>query len=76
MALPANRVKLGDRVVIALPHTIAEFAAERDYLPRTVPALKQIGAMQGDSVCVRAGHVYVDGKRLRACSRSTESSAS
>ena len=50
----------GDLVLVALPSSIAKLAAERGYLPSSVPALKQIAAMEGEPVCVRDGQVYID----------------
>ena len=43
--------KRGDIVLVKLPNHIAVIAQERGYLPRHVPLLKKIGALEGDLVC-------------------------
>ena len=58
---PARTLEVGDYVVARLPEAIANFAAARRYLPRSVPVLKQVGALPGQQVCIRNGSVYVDG---------------
>ena len=50
----------GDFALVRLPAPIARFADERQYLPRTVPLLKQISAMAGDRVCERCGLVRIN----------------
>jgi len=54
-------LRLGDFVVARLPEESSQLAAERGYLPRSVPVLKQIAAMGGQRVCIRHGWVYIDG---------------
>ena len=53
-------LRVGDYVVARLPEVSAVLAADRGYLPRSVPVLKQIAAVPGQEVCVRDGAVYVD----------------
>lgn len=61
LAVPATHLQRGDLVLVRLPNALARLAAERGYLPSSVPALKQIAAMEGQPVCARDGRVYVDG---------------
>jgi conjugative transfer signal peptidase TraF len=58
---PAARVRVGDYVVVRLPRDTAALAAARDYLPRSIPILKQIAALGGQYVCIRDAVVYIDG---------------
>lgn len=58
---PVARLSIGDYVVARLPRDVERFAAERGYLPRGVPVLKQVLAVPGQSVCGRDGWFYVDG---------------
>lgn len=51
-----------DSIVLAwLPAGVAEFAAQRGYLPTGVPILKRIGAVAPQLVCVRDHVVRIDG---------------
>jgi conjugative transfer signal peptidase TraF len=50
----------GDFALVRLPAPIARIADERRYLPRTIPLLKQVGAVAGDRVCERQGFVRVN----------------
>ena len=61
---PAPRLSVGEYVVARLPSDTAAFAATRGYLPRSVPILKQIGAVNGQRVCIRDGVVYVSGAAM------------
>ena len=64
LVLPADHFRVGDYVVAQLPSDVALLAARRDYLPRSVPILKQIAAVAGQFVCVRDAVVYIDGGML------------
>ncbi|PHR19449.1 MAG: S26 family signal peptidase [Sphingopyxis sp.] len=55
-------LKRGDPVAVWLPELMRRFAAERRYLPRNIPALKRVAAINGDTVCAAGKHVYVEGK--------------
>ncbi len=59
---PDERLTVGVLVLTQLPTAVAELADARGYLPRTVPALKLIAAMEGQEVCMRAGIVSIDGR--------------
>lgn len=58
----ATQLHVGDYVIARLPEDSADLAAKRGYLPRSVPVLKQIVAIDGQQVCIRGGSVYVDAR--------------
>jgi conjugative transfer signal peptidase TraF len=55
-----KQLRVGDYVVARLPDDIGSIAATRGYLPRSVPVLKRIAAVEGQRVCVRNALVYVN----------------
>ena len=57
---PAQNIRVSDFVVVRLPQAVAELAAERAYLPRSVPLLKHVAATAGHTACVRDGLVFID----------------
>ena len=61
---PLHDLKPGMRVFARLPPTAAQLAGQRGYLPMHLPLLKQIGAMEGQVVCVRSGVVRIDGRTI------------
>jgi conjugative transfer signal peptidase TraF len=60
---PGKQPKRGDLVVIQPPARLAQFLADRNYLPVGVPLLKQVSADPGARVCRRGDVVTVDGVR-------------
>ena len=60
--LPADRLKVEDYVLVNLPSKVKRLAAERKYLPDTVPLLKRIGARSDQFVCVRGRYLWIDGQ--------------
>lgn len=52
----------GDLVLARLPDEVRGFAATRGYLPEDVPLVKRVAALQGDTVCVIANDIFVNGK--------------
>jgi len=58
---PVDALQALDIVLAWLPEGSAAVADERQYLPRGVPILKEIGAREGQSVCVADGGVSIDG---------------
>ena len=60
----ANSLHVGSIVLAQLPADVAEFAAQRGYLPSGVPILKRIGAVAPQSVCVRERVVCIDGAAM------------
>ena len=57
----AGSLHVGSVVLARLPVDVAQLAAQRGYLPDGVPILKRIGAVESQSVCVRAQLLYIDG---------------
>lgn len=54
----------GDFVLARLPADAARLAAERGYLPASVPIVKRVAALTGDLVCVASDVVSVNGKAI------------
>lgn len=53
----------GDLVVVRPPVPLADFLAERGYLPLGVPLVKHIAAAAGQRVCRRGRQVAIDGQQ-------------
>jgi conjugative transfer signal peptidase TraF len=53
-------VHAGDLVVVRPPEPLARFLADRGYLPRSVPLLKHVAALAGQSVCRIGRSITVD----------------
>jgi conjugative transfer signal peptidase TraF len=58
---PADRIALGDLVLVRPPETLAAFLAERGYVARGVPLLKHVAALPPQVVCVAGHTITVDG---------------
>jgi len=52
----------GDLVLAWAPEAARRLAAERGYLPRTVPLLKRVAARAGDTVCAEGDQILIDGR--------------
>lgn len=52
-----------DFVLIRLLGPVAAFSDQRQYLSKGLPLLKQIGALEGQAVCLRDGDIEIDGHR-------------
>lgn len=63
-AHPADGAKRGDLVAAHPPAPVARLMAERGYLPRGVPMLKHVTAVEGQVVCRSGRVVTIDGKRV------------
>lgn len=59
---PAATPALGDWVFARLPEPARALAAARHYLPRNVPALKQVAAVAGMRVCGVGAVLAIDGR--------------
>lgn len=57
-------VRVGDYVIARMPVATAEVAADRGYLPRSVPVLKQVAAAGGQLVCITGDNVFIDTKAV------------
>jgi conjugative transfer signal peptidase TraF len=59
---PPVLLRHGDLVLAHAPDSVRHLAAERGYLPATVPLVKRIAALEGDTVCVINHAVTIDGR--------------
>lgn len=59
--VPAHDLRIDTLVFARLPSRAETLAAERGYLPHSVPLLKHVAATRGHHVCSRAGIVMIDG---------------
>ncbi|MGH6834137.1 MAG: S26 family signal peptidase [Methylocella sp.] len=59
--LPEDHLAVMDLVVLMPPEPIAKFLADRNFLPRGVPLLKQVLALPGQTVCRNCLAVMIDG---------------
>lgn len=66
---PVHALQPGTLVFARLPAAAAALADERGYLPRHLPILKRVGAIEGQRVCVENGFVRI-GERTVAIARS------
>ena len=58
--IPAAHFARGDLVLAHLPEVQARLAADRRYLPPSVPIVKRVAALAGDFVCADSGIVVVN----------------
>ena len=61
LIVPPGRLRVGMVVIAHIPSWAARLAAERNYLPITVPVIKRIAAADGQSVCEQSGRLAIDG---------------
>jgi len=59
--LPLRR---GDLVLVRTPVSVRTLAAERRYVPLTVPLVKRVAALSGTTVCADGHKVIVDGRHV------------
>jgi conjugative transfer signal peptidase TraF len=53
-----------DFVLARLPPEVARLAAERNYVPASVPVVKRVAALVGDFVCADSGIVVINGRAV------------
>jgi len=53
-------------VLVRTPESVRDLAAERGYLPSTVPLVKRVVALDGDVVCGLDDTVIIDGETVAA----------
>jgi len=58
---PAGPLRIGELLVVAPPEPLATFLDERHYLPKSVPLLKHVAALPGQTVCRTGATITVDG---------------
>lgn len=56
------RIGRGDTVLAVLPDAPRRLAAERFYLPASVPLIKRVAAMTGDRICGEGDGVSINGR--------------
>lgn len=59
--LPVGLIRHGDLVLVRTPVSVRALADRRGYLPATVPLVKRIAALSGDTVCALHRVVSIDG---------------
>ena len=57
-----GKLSTGDLVLAWAPESARRLAAERGYLPRSVPLTKRAAATAGDMVCVSEWRILINGK--------------
>ncbi len=67
-----SSLHVAERVVIEPPPRLRAYLATRGYLPTGVPLLKEIAALQGDTVC-RTGLVITINGQIAGLARSEDS---
>jgi conjugative transfer signal peptidase TraF len=51
----------GDLVLVHTPNSVRQLAAERGYLPATVPLVKRVAAVGGDVICAARDVISLNG---------------
>lgn len=62
--LPARPIRRGDLVLAWAPPAARRLAARRGYLPASVPLVKRVSALDGDTVCADGAAIRIDGWRV------------
>ena len=60
----AQSADVGDFVAVRLPEHMRVLAAQREYLPATVPLLKRVAAVHGQTVCRFDDRVLIDARAV------------
>lgn len=68
---PVRALQPNTLVFARLPATAAVLADERGYLPRHLPILKRVGAIEGQMVCAENGLIRIGGRTV-AIARSRD----
>lgn len=66
----ADSLAAGDWVLVRLPPQAMGFAAQRGYLPATVPLLKPVAAVAPQRVCVKGRRLLIDDRVVAKQMRS------
>jgi conjugative transfer signal peptidase TraF len=62
--LPVGVIRRGDLVLVRTPDSVRGLAAARSYIPATVPLVKRVAAVAGDTVCAADHAVSIDGRHV------------
>lgn len=60
--LSVDEIRGGDLVLARTPASVRKLAAERGYIPETVPLVKRVAAVAGDTVCAVDHAISIDGR--------------
>ena len=60
--VPGASIAHGDLVLANLPQPAAQLAADRRYLPLSVPVVKRAAALGGDLLCAKSGIVTINNR--------------
>ena len=58
---PVGSLRVGQLLIVSPPTPLAQFLAARRYLPMSVPLIKHVAALPGQTVCRRGRMITVDG---------------
>lgn len=58
---PTAPLRRGDLVLLRTPDAVRDLAAERGYLPRSVPLVKRVAALGGDTICALGNTLLING---------------
>lgn len=61
---PIQVIKRGDTLLVRTPDVVRGLADRRHYLPRTVPMIKIVAAVDGDVVCASGDAVWINGRKV------------
>lgn len=61
---PADQIAIGDLVAVQPPLALADFLETRAYLPRGVPLLKHVMALEGALVCRSGDRITINNRHL------------
>ncbi len=61
-ARPLGTLNVGDLVAVTPHKALADFLAEREYLPRGIPLIKHVLALPGTGICRKGATIFVGGK--------------
>lgn len=59
---PADKLEVGDLVVVRPDEALEDFMVERRYIGRGIPLLKHIAALYGQQVCRIGRDIMIDGR--------------
>jgi conjugative transfer signal peptidase TraF len=62
--LPPSPLRQGDLVLAGTPASLRLLAAERGYVPATVPLVKRVAALCGETVCAVSHSITIDGRHV------------
>ncbi len=62
--LPLSPLRKGDLVLAGTPTSVRLLAAERGYVPATVPLVKRVAALSGETVCAISHSITIEGRHV------------